>query len=67
MKHFVVMMVGVVVDADDVNHAFKKASTPLSYGILPGVIGIINSGTRVATDTDTAEMFKERMDKIRGL
>lgn len=62
-KHLVTMLVGVIVEAPDADAAKRKARLPFDHGLLPGVIGVVPNGARLATETDTPELFAERLAK----
>lgn len=63
-KHLVTMLIGRIVEADTPEEANAKAMLPFQHDILPGVVGISLSGTRLAKPEDEDGSIQARIDSF---
>jgi len=63
-KHLVTMLVGRIVEAETVEEANALASRPFLLGVVPGVVGVALSGTRLALPQDEDGSIQERIHAL---
>jgi hypothetical protein len=63
-KHLVTMLIGRIVEADTPEEANAKAILPFQHSILPDVVGISFSGTRLAKPEDEDGSIQARIDSF---